>query len=124
MKAPPKNNEMAAKLGDPINTECPLKPGRAIDPSLLALNEKGKRLGSAADLSLNVSNPVSLHLQAPLQQNQQPRNLVIPSILIAQKPGRPVDPSILAFNDDGDTVASAVSLASISSNKNRWKPPE
>ena len=27
------------KLGDPINTDWPIKPGRAIDPTLLALND-------------------------------------------------------------------------------------
>jgi hypothetical protein len=32
-------------LGNPINTDCPIKPGRAIDPSLLALNEDGETIG-------------------------------------------------------------------------------
>lgn len=33
-----------AKFTEPINTECPIKPGREIDPSLLALNENGETL--------------------------------------------------------------------------------
>ena len=32
------------KFTEPINTECPIKPGREIDPSLLALNENGETL--------------------------------------------------------------------------------
>lgn len=32
------------KFTEPINTECPIKPGREVDPSLLALNEKGETL--------------------------------------------------------------------------------
>ena len=36
--------ESKAKLGQPINTDCPIKPGRAIDPTLLALNENGDTL--------------------------------------------------------------------------------
>ena len=32
------------KFGKPINTDCPIKPGRAIDPTLLALNENGETL--------------------------------------------------------------------------------
>jgi hypothetical protein len=34
--------KMAAKFTEPINTECPIKPGREIDPTLLALNEDGQ----------------------------------------------------------------------------------
>lgn len=30
------------KFSKPINTDCPIKPGRAIDPTLLALNENGE----------------------------------------------------------------------------------
>ena len=30
------------KFSKPINTDCPIKPGRAIDPTLLALNENGQ----------------------------------------------------------------------------------
>ena len=30
------------KFTEPINTDCPIKPGRAIDPTLLALNENGE----------------------------------------------------------------------------------
>ena len=41
-EATQKRENMTAKLGEPINAECPLKPGRAIDPTLKALNEKGK----------------------------------------------------------------------------------
>jgi hypothetical protein len=37
----PKTNP---KFGDPINIDCPIKPGRAIDPTLLALNENGETL--------------------------------------------------------------------------------
>ena len=39
---------MAKKFGEPINTDCPIKPGRPIDPSLLALNEDGDTVGFAA----------------------------------------------------------------------------
>jgi hypothetical protein len=44
---------MAKKLGDPINTDCPIKPGRAIDPSLLALNEDGETVGFCCQSCLN-----------------------------------------------------------------------
>jgi hypothetical protein len=37
----PKTNQ---KFGNPINIDCPIKPGRAIDPTLLALNENGETL--------------------------------------------------------------------------------
>jgi hypothetical protein len=30
------------KFTEPINTDCPIKPGRAIDPTLLAINENGE----------------------------------------------------------------------------------
>ncbi len=30
------------KFTEPINTDCPIKPGRAVDPTLLALNERGE----------------------------------------------------------------------------------
>jgi len=33
-----------SKFSKPINTDCPIKPGRAIDPTLLALNENGETL--------------------------------------------------------------------------------
>jgi len=32
------------KFSKPINIDCPIKPGRAIDPTLLALNENGETL--------------------------------------------------------------------------------
>jgi hypothetical protein len=44
---------MAKKLGDPINTDCPIKPGRAIDPTLLALNEDGETVGFCCNSCLN-----------------------------------------------------------------------
>ena len=43
--AKPEKQKPTAKLGNPINTDCPIKPGRAIDPSLLALNEDGETIG-------------------------------------------------------------------------------
>ena len=106
VKAPPKNNEMAAKLGDPINTECPLKPGRAIDPSLLALNEKGETIGFCCRSCLNrfkSSQPAPASTAATKPATKKFGNPINSDCPI--KPGRPVDPSILAFNDDGDTVA-------------------
>jgi hypothetical protein len=36
--------EKETKFSEPINTDCPIKPGRAIDPTLLALNENGETL--------------------------------------------------------------------------------
>ena len=36
--------EKKTKFSEPINTDCPIKPGRAIDPTLLALNENGETL--------------------------------------------------------------------------------
>lgn len=36
--------ETNKKFSKPINTDCPIKPGRAIDPTLLALNENGETL--------------------------------------------------------------------------------
>lgn len=47
---------MAKKLGEPINTDCPIKPGRAIDPSLLALNEDGETVGFCCQSCLNQFN--------------------------------------------------------------------
>ncbi|MAK47377.1 MAG: hypothetical protein CMI24_09070 [Opitutae bacterium] len=47
------NETMAKKLGDPINTDCPIKPGRAIDPTLLALNEDGETVGFCCESCLN-----------------------------------------------------------------------
>lgn len=53
---PPAKKDMSAKLGEPINSECPLKPGRAIDPSLLALNAKGETIGFCCKSCLNRFN--------------------------------------------------------------------
>jgi hypothetical protein len=39
-----KKPEPEQKFGEPINIDCPIKPGRAIDPTLLALNENGETL--------------------------------------------------------------------------------
>ena len=47
---------MASKLGEPINTDCPIKPGRPIDPSLLALNEDGETVGFCCNLALISTN--------------------------------------------------------------------
>ena len=41
------------KFGTPINTDCPMKPGRPIDPSLLALNEDGETVGFCCESCLN-----------------------------------------------------------------------
>ena len=46
-------NAMAKKLGEPINTDCPIKPGRPIDPTLLALNEDGETVGFCCNSCLN-----------------------------------------------------------------------
>lgn len=51
--APMQAVAMAKKLGDPINTDCPIKPGRPIDPSLLALNEDGETVGFCCESCLN-----------------------------------------------------------------------
>ena len=47
---------MAKKLGEPINTDCPIKPGRPIDPTLLALNEDGETVGFCCQSCLNQHN--------------------------------------------------------------------
>ena len=47
---------MAKKFGEPINTDCPIKPGRPIDPSLLALNEDGDTVGFCCNSCLNQFN--------------------------------------------------------------------
>ena len=97
---------MAAKLGEPINTDCPLKPGRAIDPSLKALNEKGETIGFCCRSCLNrfkasqPSPPSTVAAKPATKKFGNPINSDCPI-----KPGRPVDPSLLAFNDDGETVA-------------------
>ena len=36
------NNPNKPKFSKQLNTDCPIKPGRAIDPTLLALNENGE----------------------------------------------------------------------------------
>ena len=36
--------ENKTKFTEPINTDCPIKPGRAIDPTLLALDENGETI--------------------------------------------------------------------------------
>ena len=51
--APMQGDAMAMKLGEPINTDCPIKPGRAIDPTLLALNEDGETIGFCCQSCLN-----------------------------------------------------------------------
>ncbi len=51
--APMQEDAMAMKLGEPINTDCPIKPGRAIDPTLLALNEDGETIGFCCNSCLN-----------------------------------------------------------------------
>ena len=51
--APMAGDAMAMKLGEPINTDCPIKPGRAIDPTLLALNEDGETIGFCCNSCLN-----------------------------------------------------------------------
>ncbi|MBL6826855.1 MAG: DUF1549 domain-containing protein [Opitutales bacterium] len=51
--APMQGDAMAMKLGEPINTDCPIKPGRAIDPTLLALNEDGETVGFCCNSCLN-----------------------------------------------------------------------
>jgi hypothetical protein len=51
--APMQGDAMAMKLGEPINTDCPIKPGRAIDPTLLALNEDGETIGFCCNSCLN-----------------------------------------------------------------------
>lgn len=105
MKKPDENKEMAQKLGDPINTECPLKPGRAIDPSLKALNENGETIAFCCRSCLSrfkESQPSpsnSASAAKPEMKFGDPINSDCP-----MKPGRPIDPSLLAFNDDGDTV--------------------
>ena len=50
---PAKPVVMAAKFGPPTNTTCPLKPGRAIDPTLLALDENGETIGFCCQNCLN-----------------------------------------------------------------------
>lgn len=50
---PMQGDAMAMKLGEPINTDCPIKPGRAIDPTLLALNEDGETIGFCCQSCLN-----------------------------------------------------------------------
>lgn len=52
-EAPEKTVVAAVKFGPPINTTCPLKPGRAIDPSLLALDENGETVGFCCQNCLN-----------------------------------------------------------------------
>jgi len=51
--APQAEMAMAPKLSDPINVTCPIKPGRPIDPSLLALNEDGETVGFCCESCLN-----------------------------------------------------------------------
>ena len=106
VKMPEKNEGMAAKLGEPINTNCPLKPGRAIDPSLKALNEKGETIGFCCRSCLNrfkanqPTPPSTVAAKPATKKFGNPINSDCPI-----KPGRPVDPSLLAFNDEGETVA-------------------
>ena len=105
VKPPEAKENMTAKLGEPINAECPLKPGRAIDPTLKALNEKGETIGFCCRSCLNrfkasLPEPQSTVAKSTTPKFGSPINSTCPI-----KPGRPVDPSLLAFNDDGDTVA-------------------
>lgn len=101
----PANNpaEMSPKLGEPINTECPLKPGRSIDPSLKALNEKGETIGFCCRSCLNrfkSSQPTPTALTQPSTPKlSNPVNIDCPL-----KPGRPIDPSLLAINENGETI--------------------
>ena len=51
--APPQTEMAMIKLGEPINVTCPIKPGRPIDPSLLALDENGETVGFCCESCLN-----------------------------------------------------------------------
>tara|TARA_B100001115_G_scaffold8315_1_gene6275 strand:- start:5501 stop:8032 length:2532 start_codon:yes stop_codon:yes gene_type:complete len=92
-----------AKLGNPINTNCPIKPGRAVDPSIKALNEKGETIGFCCNgcknkfvSSMSNEKPATKKKVAKLGN---PINTDCPL-----KPGRAIDPSLLALNEDGETI--------------------
>ena len=46
-------SKIATKFTEPINTECPIKPGREIDPTLLALNEDGQTVAFCCESCLD-----------------------------------------------------------------------
>lgn len=107
--APPPagNNQgdaMAKKLGEPINTLCPIKPGRAIDPTLLALNEDGETIGFCCKSCLNQ------HMRSMAAKPAAPTQLMAKKLSdpintdCPIKPGRAIDPTLLALNEDGETV--------------------
>ena len=104
---PAGNNQgdaMAKKLGEPINTLCPIKPGRAIDPTLLALNEDGETVGFCCKSCLNQ------HMRSMAAKPAAPTQLMTKKLGdpintdCPIKPGRAIDPTLLALNEDGETV--------------------
>ena len=92
-----------AKLGNPINTDCPIKPGRAVDPGIKALNEKGETIGFCCNGCKNKfmarMTPAKSNQQKPTSKLGNPINVDCPI-----KPGRAIDPSLLALNEDGETL--------------------
>ena len=121
----PAMDKPTPKLGEPINTECPLKPGRAIDPSLKALNEKGETIGFCCRSCLNRFTASQPSPSSPstasssMKEFGDPINTDCPI-----KPGRPVDPSLLAFNEDGDTVAFCCRSCLNQFKQKQMAPPE
>jgi hypothetical protein len=91
------------KLGNPVNSNCPIKPGRAVDPSIKALNEKGETIGFCCNgcknkfvAQMSANRPKEKKAVAKLGN---PINTDCPI-----KPGRAIDPSLLALNEDGETI--------------------
>ena len=63
------NAESKSKFGKPINTDCPIKPGRAIDPTLLALNENGETLAFCCESCVDKFKTQQKTIQQEYKQN-------------------------------------------------------
>jgi hypothetical protein len=93
------------KLGNPVNSNCPIKPGRAVDPSIKALNEKGETIGFCCNNCKNKFTAQMSSTQTKPKERKMTAKLGNPiNTDCPIKPGRAIDPSLLALNEDGETI--------------------
>ena len=82
----PKANN-TSKFTEPINTDCPIKPGRAIDPTLLALNENGETVAFCCESCVDKFKSQQKTKKQDYQQNfVKDRNSVRASELSSPAP--------------------------------------
>tara|TARA_A200000159_G_scaffold163503_1_gene189991 strand:- start:2510 stop:3358 length:849 start_codon:yes stop_codon:yes gene_type:complete len=82
----PKANN-TSKFTEPINTDCPIKPGRAIDPTLLAINENGETVAFCCESCVDKFKSQQKTKKQDYQQNfVKDRNSVRASELASPAP--------------------------------------